>query len=81
MQMLIVLLLMIIVQYNFLYQKILKNVKSIEIKGCRCGEVIKGLIEPDECNLFRKICNPNNPMGACMVSEEGACSIHYKYRR
>ncbi len=47
---------------------------------CKCGEVIKGKIKPWECELFRKVCNPQNPVGPCMVSSEGACSAYYKYR-
>ncbi len=46
---------------------------------CRCGEVLKGLISPDECSLFRKKCNPQHPIGPCMVSIEGACNAYYKY--
>ncbi len=48
-------------------------------KLCRCGQVIKGLINPDECSLFRKECSPDNPYGPCMVSMEGACNAYYKY--
>lgn len=47
--------------------------------GCQCGEVIKGKIEPKECKLFAKVCSPENPIGPCMVSSEGACAAHYKY--
>ena len=47
--------------------------------GCRCGEVLKGLIDPPECQLFRKICHPDNPVGPCMVSQEGSCSAWYWY--
>ncbi len=47
--------------------------------GCRCGEVLKGLIRPCECELFRHVCTPVNPMGPCMVSTEGSCSVYYKY--
>ncbi|MGA2775577.1 MAG: hydrogenase formation protein HypD [Candidatus Omnitrophota bacterium] len=47
---------------------------------CRCVDVLKGLISPDECPLFRKICTPKNALGACMVSIEGACNAYYKYR-
>ena len=50
-----------------------------EPAGCRCGDVLKGIIRPDECGLFRKICNPLNPVGPCMVSSEGSCAIYYKY--
>ena len=47
--------------------------------ACKCGEVIKGLRIPTDCPLFRKICTPRNPVGACMVSSEGSCSAYYKY--
>lgn len=50
-------------------------------KNCRCGEVLKGLIKPDKCLLFRKVCSPENPYGPCMVSLEGACNVYYKYRK
>lgn len=49
--------------------------------GCRCGEVLCGLIEPPQCELFGKSCNPRTPVGACMVSSEGACAAWYKYSR
>jgi hydrogenase expression/formation protein HypD len=42
---------------------------------CRCGEVLRGLITPDDCSLFLKGCTPKNPVGPCMVSFEGICSI------
>ena len=48
--------------------------------GCICGQVIKGLKSPDECGLFGKSCTPENPVGACMVSAEGACNVFYRYR-
>ncbi len=47
--------------------------------GCRCGEVLRGLILPTECPLFGKVCTPQNPVGPCMVSYEGTCQIFYKY--
>jgi hydrogenase expression/formation protein HypD len=49
--------------------------------GCRCGEVICGLIEPPECPLFGTRCTPVEPVGPCMVSREGNCQAHYKYAR
>jgi hydrogenase expression/formation protein HypD len=49
--------------------------------GCQCGEVLCGLIDPPECKLFGNTCSPDNPVGPCMVSSEGACSAWYKYRR
>lgn len=48
-------------------------------KGCICGEILKGLKRPVECKLFRKVCTPENPIGACMVSNEGACAAFYRY--
>ncbi|AGK54576.1 hydrogenase formation protein HypD [Bacillus sp. 1NLA3E] len=48
---------------------------------CRCGEVIRGLISPNECPLFAKACKPTNPIGPCMVSAEGSCSAYYHYMR
>ncbi len=51
-----------------------------EPKGCRCGEVLRGLISPLECPLFGKTCTPQSPVGACMVSTEGSCAAFHKYR-
>ena len=47
--------------------------------GCKCGLVLQGQIKPNECPLFGKTCNPDHPTGACMVSDEGACSAFYMY--
>ncbi len=49
--------------------------------GCRCGEVLCGLIEPHECGLFETNCTPENPVGPCMVSSEGTCAAWFKYGR
>jgi len=51
-----------------------------EPKGCICGEVLRGLKNPDQCGLFGRVCTPVNPIGACMVSGEGACQAWYQYR-
>jgi len=59
-------------ELNFKPQRLLKT-------DCRCGEVLKGLINPADCPLFGKICNPDHPLGPCMVSYEGACLIEYRY--
>jgi hydrogenase expression/formation protein HypD len=45
---------------------------------CMCGDVIVGRINPDECPMFGKICSPVNPLGPCMVSDEGTCGIWYR---
>ncbi|MBQ7694998.1 MAG: hydrogenase formation protein HypD [Lentisphaeria bacterium] len=49
--------------------------------GCRCGEILKGVLKPEGCPLFGKVCTPLHPVGACMVSHEGACSAYYQYER
>jgi hydrogenase expression/formation protein HypD len=51
-----------------------------EIKGCRCGDVLKGKLSPDKCPLFGKACTPASPVGPCMVSTEGSCAAYFKYR-
>lgn len=54
---------------------------SGDLPGCRCGEVLCGIISPPQCPLFSKKCNPSSPYGPCMVSFEGACLVYYKYGR
>lgn len=51
-----------------------------EIPGCKCGEVLKGLIAPDKCPLFGTRCTPAKPVGPCMVSTEGSCAAYHKYK-
>ncbi len=48
-------------------------------KGCRCGDVLRGVMPPNDCPLFRKACTPENPIGPCMVSSEGSCAAYYRY--
>ncbi len=50
-----------------------------ELPGCRCGEVLRGVIAPPDCALFRRLCTPQNPIGPCMVSAEGACAAYFQY--
>lgn len=50
-----------------------------EPEGCRCGEVLRGIITSEECPLFGKACIPSHPIGPCMVSAEGSCNIEYRY--
>ncbi|MFE4645888.1 hydrogenase formation protein HypD, partial [Streptomyces sp. NPDC056730] len=52
-----------------------------ESTECRSGEVLQGLIKPHECEAFGTTCTPRNPLGATMVSSEGACAAYYLYRR
>ncbi len=53
--------------------------ETIEPKGCICGDVLKGISSPPECRLFGSACTPSSPVGACMVSNEGACQAFYRY--
>ena len=50
------------------------------VTACRCGEVITGRLEPGQCPLFSRRCTPEDPVGPCMVSSEGACAAAYKYQ-
>ncbi|MBD3404921.1 MAG: hydrogenase formation protein HypD [Candidatus Lokiarchaeota archaeon] len=53
--------------------------ESIDIlPGCRCHEVILGMTNPSECDLYGKRCVPENPYGPCMVGHEGTCRIRYE---
>ncbi|MFW2383325.1 MAG: hydrogenase formation protein HypD [Acidimicrobiales bacterium] len=57
------------------------DVDAPESELCRAGEVLQGLIKPNECEAFGKECTPRTPLGATMVSSEGACAAYYQYRR
>ena len=50
-------------------------------RQCECGAILRGLKRPTDCRLFGTVCTPDNPMGSCMVSSEGACAAHYAYGR
>ncbi len=52
-----------------------------EPPACRCGEILRGKIDPPECPLFAAACRPENPVGACMVSSEGTCAAWYRHER
>lgn len=53
--------------------------EPVEPAGCRCGEVLRGAIEPAGCPLFARACTPDTPHGACMVSSEGTCAAFYRH--
>ena len=57
----------------------LATLPSREPQGCRCGEVLKGIMQPPDCKLFNRGCTPGHPIGPCMVSSEGACAAFHKY--
>lgn len=60
--------------------KLRGELKDKRLKLCRCGDVLKGIIQPLECPLFAKSCKPQSPQGPCMVSSEGTCHAYYKYQ-
>ncbi len=64
------------------FSDILEPLKDREFKepeGCLCGEVLRGVVESEECPLFGEECTPSTPVGPCMVSREGSCNIEYRY--
>ncbi len=60
---------------------VVPQLKVADPKSCQCGEVLKGVIKPWQCKIFGKACTPETPVGALMVSSEGACAAHYNYGR
>jgi len=50
-------------------------------QGCECGAILRGIKRPQDCKIFGTVCTPENPIGSCMVSSEGACAAHYTYGR
>jgi len=60
------------------------NVEAIQasdVKGCECPSILRGVKTPTDCKLFGSVCTPDNPMGSCMVSSEGACAAYWSYGR
>lgn len=66
-------------EFNILENLSVEVEETKETPGCICGLILQGLKTPLDCNLFREICKPENPVGACMVSSEGTCAAYYKY--
>ena len=62
-------------RYELHYQPVPDN------KACECGAILRGVKKPRDCKIFGTLCTPENPMGSCMVSSEGACAAHYTYGR
>lgn len=56
-------------------------VSGTDVKGCECPAILRGAKKPTDCRLLGTVCTPENPMGACMVSSEGACAAYWSYRR
>ncbi len=72
-------------EYAFLdaereFAGIIDKHKINDDKLCICGEILRGLKKPLDCKIFGKVCTPQNPVGSCMVSSEGACAAYYKYQ-
>jgi hydrogenase expression/formation protein HypD len=57
------------------------GIRVADPKACQCGEVLRGAIKPWECKVFGTACTPETPIGACMVSSEGACAAYFNYGR
>ncbi|MFE7461302.1 hydrogenase formation protein HypD [Streptomyces sp. NPDC057554] len=68
-------------EYDAEHRFSVTGIETEESTVCRSGEVLQGLIKPHECAAFGKECTPRNPLGATMVSSEGACAAYYLYRR
>jgi len=62
-------------RYGITYKSVPDN------KACECGAILRGVKEPRDCKVFGTVCTPENPIGSCMVSSEGACAAHYTYGR
>ncbi len=56
-------------------------IQASDIKGCECPRILRGVKKPTDCKLFATVCTPENPMGSCMVSSEGACAAYWSYGR
>ena len=64
---------------EIVFDEVLPKEELNDHKMCICGEILKGKAKPFDCKVFGKACTPNNPMGSCMVSSEGACAAYFKY--
>ena len=62
-------------RYGITYRSVPDN------KACECGAILRGVRKPTDCKVFGTVCTPENPIGSCMVSSEGACAAHYTYGR
>ncbi|MBK9244230.1 MAG: hydrogenase formation protein HypD [Burkholderiales bacterium] len=59
----------------------LETRKVADNRACECGAILRGVKHPRDCRIFGTVCTPENPVGSCMVSSEGACAAHYTYGR
>ena len=68
-------------EYDAEHRFAVTGIDTHESTVCRSGEVLQGLLKPHECEALGTACTPRNPLGATMVSSEGACAAYYLYRR
>ena len=59
----------------------IESIQASDVKGCECPSILRGAKNPTDCKLFGTVCTPENPMGSCMVSSEGACAAYWSYGR
>ncbi len=57
------------------------TITASDVKSCECPQILRGAKKPTDCKLFGTVCTPENPMGSCMVSSEGACAAYWSYGR
>ncbi|MCP4696961.1 MAG: hydrogenase formation protein HypD [Gammaproteobacteria bacterium] len=57
------------------------TIRTPDVKGCECPKILRGVKKPTDCKLFGSVCTPENPIGSCMVSSEGACAAYWSYGR
>lgn len=67
------------VRYDIDIQRLWQQIPPALAEACICGPIMSGLATPTDCKLFGEGCDPENPVGACMVSSEGTCKIWYQY--
>ncbi len=65
---------------EIVFDEILSKEHIDDNKVCICGKILRGIAKPTDCKVFAKQCTPQNPIGSCMVSSEGACAAYYKYK-
>lgn len=64
---------------ELVFHHALSNQPLNDHKACQCGDILRGIAKPSDCKVFGRNCTPNNPMGSCMVSSEGACNAYFRY--
>ncbi len=62
-----------------IYKEILPKEEIEDHSLCICGDILRGMAKPNECQVFGTACTPSKPLGSCMVSSEGACAAYYRY--